>query len=237
MAPGALLPAIVVADITRSVAARRPTSNLDAAEKARRQCARRARDEKQDKERVKAIDGHGVWRKCSKDGKEFTVLDASGGAAVSILGLSDPSDDQAIERARAQPRNYVPGADFHNDDHRKLRDFLIESTGEEMATASTWNSGKSCLSISYMTCSNLKQVQMQWKPVSRPLYSIAGSRVNQIERFSSPSRRLIMEQRFTLFPSATTKHGENTLSTTCLPWSNSCPPAMSIETNTQEKPP
>lgn len=85
------------------------------------------------------VSGHGSYI-TTDTGDE--ILDASGGAAVSILGYGNQRVDNARNLQSARGIGYACPLTFDTDIAHELRQFLVDSTGGEMAQVEFFQSGK-----------------------------------------------------------------------------------------------
>lgn len=84
----------------------------------------------------------GSWLSVTDGTKTWKVFDASGGAAVSNIGHGDRRVHEAIRRQEETGIAYTASMSFDTDVVWEFADFLIESTGDEMAEIAFYSSGK-----------------------------------------------------------------------------------------------
>lgn len=83
----------------------------------------------------------GSWLSVTDGTKTWKLFDASGGAGVSNIGHGDRRVHEAIRRQEETGVAYAASMSFDTEAAWEFADYLVESTGDEMAEVAFYNSG------------------------------------------------------------------------------------------------
>lgn len=83
----------------------------------------------------------GSWLSVTDGTKSWKIFDASGGAGVSNIGHGDKRVHDAIKRQEETGVAYAASMSFDTEAAWEFADYLLESTGDEMAEVVFYSSG------------------------------------------------------------------------------------------------
>lgn len=83
----------------------------------------------------------GSWLSVTDGTKTWKLFDASGGAGVSNIGHGDRRVHEAIKRQEETGVAYAASMSFDTEAAWEFADYLVESTGDEMAEVAFYSSG------------------------------------------------------------------------------------------------